>query len=511
MKSINYKILGVVLTMLFSVSCSEEFLENEVEDAIVDSNFFQTDDQIKAASNPLYGRNWFFYNDKFRWAMGDSYGGNAVGSFDDLAQFVNFSMNSDNEFMIEGWESYWVVITTANNLLEAIESKAGPQVSEEAKNLAAGEAKFMRAVAYFHLVRLWGPVPILENVTIDTSELLVRNTVESIYKFIERDLKEAIELLPTRQEDTRRVGKTAAWAYLAKMYLTLKDYPNAQLYAEKVIGSGEHSLEPTYHDQFINPDKSQNNESIFSLQWFVNCTLWGMQNTNQSYFAASGEITKSGDGWGTCVPSIDLLNTYEAGDARKRWTVMDGGSFYDELDTANGGFQVPATGLTDNIAAFRKYVVGSPDEYPGRVCQLRTDIHTHMMRYAEVLLIQAEAILGNSFSTTDGAALSAYNSIRRRANLAEKTVITLDDILKERRLELALESKYWFDLQRIDRAKAIQIIENQERGTVTDRSDPTQIESKRITPKESDFLFPIPSAEASFIAPGEPVDYFATN
>lgn len=507
MKSI-YKFLLLSLFILVTVSCSKEFLDQPIQDSIVSENFYSTDDQLLSASAVLYSRPWFYYNDKFRWAMGDSYSGNSVGSFEDLVQFVNFAMNPNNTYMIEGWESYWVVVTVSNSVLKAIDESLGDEVTEQAKNTAKGEALFMRAVAYFHLVRLWGPLPILDKITIDTSNPLQKNTVESIYRFIREDFELAASLLPLEQDTRGRVGKTAAWSYLAKLHLTLKNYSQARSYSEKVIDSGIHGLETNYQEQFIDPTyENTNNESIFALQWFVNCSLWGTQNTNQAYFAASGIITKSGDGWGTCQPSVDLQRSYEAGDSRRYWTLMEPGNFYEELDTANGGYQVPNSGITSTLAGFRKYIAGSPDEY-SNVCFMRTELPTHMMRYAEVLLIQAEAILNGGAFTSDPNALSAINSVRRRAGLPAKTVITLDDILQERRVELALENKYWFDLKRIDRAKAIGMISNQERG-INIGNNPNQVSSNKIVPSESDFLFPIPSGDANFLSDDAPVDYYA--
>ena len=507
MKSI-YKILLLSLIVLITVSCSEDFLEQPVEDAVVTDNFYKTDDQLFSATAVLYGRPWFYYNDKFRWAMGDSYSGNSVGSFQDLVQFVNFAMNPNNTFMNEGWESYWLVVTASNSVLTAIDESLGESVSDQAKNTAKGEALFMRAIAYFHLVRLWGPLPILDKVTIDTSNPLQRNTVESIYRFIREDLEMAADLLPLERSDKRRVGKTAAWSYLAKLHLTLNEYSEALKYSDEVINSGIHALEEEYQDQFINPDfDNPNNEAIFSLQWFVNCSLWGTQNTNQAYFAASGTLTKSGDGWGTCQPSIDLQRAYEANDLRRYWTLMEPGNFYDELDTANGGFEVPASGITTTLAGFRKYVAGSPDEF-SNVCFMRTELPTHMMRYAEVLLIKAEAVLNGAPFTTDPNALIPINTVRRRAGLPIKTVVTIDDILQERRVELALENKYWFDLKRIDRTKAIAIISNQERG-INIGNNPNEVSSNKVVPSESDFLFPIPTGDSSFLSKEDPVNYYA--
>ena len=96
---------------------------------------------------------------------------------------------------------------------------------------------------------------------------------------------------------------------------------------------------------------------------------------------------------------------------------------------------------------------------------MNTGINTMMLRYADILLIYAEAVLGTNASTTDASALAAFNKVRARAGLLQKTSLTPDDILKERRVEFAFEGDYWFDIQRQGFAKAKQIIEAQNRGT----------------------------------------------
>jgi hypothetical protein len=101
---------------------------------------------------------------------------------------------------------------------------------------------------------------------------------------------------------------------------------------------------------------------------------------------------------------------------------------------------------------------------------MNTGINTMILRYSDVLLIYAEAVLGTEGSTSDAAALSAFNNVRQRAGLLPKESITLDDIMHERRVEFAFEGDYWFDIQRQGFAKAKQIIEAQNRGTADYRN-----------------------------------------
>ena len=111
------------------------------------------------------------------------------------------------------------------------------------------------------------------------------------------------------------------------------------------------------------------------------------------------------------------------------------------------------------------------------------------MRYAELLLIHAEAVLGNASSTADASALSSFNAVRNRAGLPSVTSFTFDDLFKERRKELAFEGDYWFDLGRLPRAQAIAIMSAQNRGNMYG--------VEHFTPEESDFILPYPTNEVA--------------
>lgn len=492
MKIFKFLMLAV---LMFTMSCSEDFLDNPPEDALTVDNFFNTDQQVLSSGSPMYGYPWFYFNEKFLISIGDLYSGNAIGSYSDLAQFENLSVNGSNQFANEGWDSLYNVIANANVLMYNLENKVGSGVSQDVIDTVLGEAYFMRATAYFYLVRVWGAVPIIYNVDQINSKLPVyKNKVEDVYTFIIKDYEKAMSLLPEQWDANNlgRVTKSACDGLLAKVYLTQGDYAKTNMYTSKVIKSGKYSLMPNYQDLF-HPDYNNNVESIFALQW-VACGDWGFQNVNQAYLAASPKLTQVGDGWGTFQPSIDLMNAYEDGDLRRYRTIMEPGSFYPELVTAEGGYTVPADGLTSTIAGFRKYIVGSPDE--GNVCFMSTDVNTNILRYADILLMHAESILGTGSSTTDKEALDAYNAVRERAGLAAKSEITSEDIFKERRIEFVVEGDYWFDLARRDRSEASAIIANQERGVYQDRNIDI-IVSKKVTPSENDFLLPIPSAETA--------------
>ena len=170
---------------------------------------------------------------------------------------------------------------------------------------------------------------------------------------------------------------------------------------------------------------------------------------------------------------------------------MQPGNFYPKL---NGGYTVTdAVNAQGTKAAVKKYVVGTPANNGGGG-QMSMPNNTYLMRYADVLLIHAEAVMAGAVSTTDAAALNSVNRVRERAGLDELTELTEDQILKERRLEFAFEGEYFFDLQRIDRARAKDIIANQQRGTYSN-DDPPVIYDEKYTADDEDFIFPIPLIE----------------
>jgi starch-binding outer membrane protein, SusD/RagB family len=157
------------------------------------------------------------------------------------------------------------------------------------------------------------------------------------------------------------------------------------------------------------------------------------------------------------------------------------------------GYTYPTKFITDTRTSIKKYVVGSPAGNKNKGGFMRTYINTNMMRFAEVYLIAAEAIMGNAKNTSNQKAIDYFNMVRKRAGLSERSSsITDDDILKERRIEMVFEGDYWYDLCRIDRGKATDIISKQERGT---NGSGSTIYSLKVTPKDEDFLFKIPAAE----------------
>lgn len=516
MKSTPNKYLLVLLTAVgVTVSgCKDSFFDRAPEDALTLDSYYQTAEQVKASTNALYNVPWFNFNNKAFWAITELSGGNARTYSGDVVNFSNFSVTADNNELTNGWKSLFSVVAQANAIINNMPAKVPASVDPAVVNNALGEARLMRAMAYFYLVRLWGNVPIIEN-TLDFvySPKINTNPVEDVYTFIVQDLEFAEanctkKIRTGTSVENGHVSSGSASAMLAKVHLYRQDYAQARTYAEKVINSGEFKLYGTqvagrtFTDLFRTANNN-NEESIIALQW-VGGGQYGRGNSMQASFAISSQITGTGDGYGVVGPTIDLQADFakEPGDVRRKATIMLAGDVYPELNSAGGGYTVPADVNAQNTkAGIKKYVVGSRADNGGLGAAQSAGNNTYLMRYAEVLLIEAEAVLAGAASTSVPAAITAYNQVRARAGLSPKASITQADILRERRLELAIEGDYWFDLGRIDgfnattHPRAIAIISQQERGTYS--NDKTEVYSERYTPTNDRFRFPYPSTETA--------------
>ncbi|GAA5029977.1 membrane protein [Marivirga lumbricoides] len=507
MKNFKYIFfLAVSFITIFVSACQDEFLNRPPEDGISLDNFYSSEEEITASLNALYGTTWFNFNTKAFWSITELASGNARTFSGDVINFGNFTVTGDNTVLTDGWESLWGVIAQSNALINYLPERVGANVGEEVVNNALGEARFMRATAYFYLVRIWGPVPIVEN-SLDYvfSPKIPTNRVEDIYEFIERDLQFAIENLYVKNRggnyaDNGHVSSGSAKALKAKVHLYQEEYSEAQRLSQEVINSGEFKLlgvdvPGTSYADLFKTEFNNNEESIVAMQWTA--ASYGTGNAMQASFAISSTITGTGDGYGVIGPTIDLQEAYEAGDERRKATIMLAGDYYPEIRSSDGGYTVPEDVNAQNTkAGIKKYVVGTPQDNGGAGLAQATANNTYIMRYADVLLIHAEAILAGGASTADEGALQSFNTIRQRAGLGTFPSITFEDILQERRVEFAIEGEYWFDLGRINRQQAIEIISNQERGTYSN-DDPPVIYSQTYTPSSEDFTMPYPAVDVA--------------
>ena len=230
----------------------------------------------------------------------------------------------------------------------------------------------------------------------------------------------------------------------------------------------------------------------------------------------------------------------EQGDKRQPAIYMTLGNHYSEINKADGGYtynlvtrdptdpNITVEGATAVLNSLKKYVVGSADDTGGKVSTGQaTAINQYIIRLAEIYLIYAEAAIGSGESTTDATALGYFNAIRERAGLDPKSSISFADVLKERRVEFANESTFWFDVKRFyyrDPSGAINYLNAQEREyiyqriTTPDPPDENTFEGYELVPpatpivvSPSQMFLPIPAAEVvanPLLAPGEPAEEY---
>src|SRR6186713_148741 len=141
----------LMVAIIALAACKKSFLEKPPLSAVVDANFYKTDDQVLAATSLLYSQVWFDYNDKAMYNLGDFRGGSAFSAWNDRGN-VMFNTTGDNGENGASWRAFYVVVTQANLTISNINTLAGPDVSESAKKTAIAEARFMRALAYRYLV-----------------------------------------------------------------------------------------------------------------------------------------------------------------------------------------------------------------------------------------------------------------------------------------------------------------------------------------------------------------------
>lgn len=244
----------------------------------------------------------------------------------------------------------------------------------------------------------------------------------------------------------------------------------------EVIQSGKYDLFPDYEGMFTSSKNNNNIESLVAFQWIA-AGGYSFANAIQAY-AGPSTLLKPGfnTGYSSVIPSIDLLKAYEPGDKRRGWSVMEQGFTKADWTNTNfpNGFVYDTTGdlndathiTTGTRSNSLKYIVGPGSNGESMSPQGGSDICSYVLRYADVLLIYAEAILGANASTSDADALKYFNRVHHdRAGLPAATVLTKDLILHERRIEFAFEGDFWFDIQRQGYEKAKAIINAQERGT----------------------------------------------
>jgi hypothetical protein len=328
-------------------------------------------------------------------------------------------------------------------------------MSQDLINRYTGEARFLRALFYFDLVRAWGGVPIVAE--LNPPLTLPRNSKEDVYAFIESDLLEAIDLLPEKTAyaagDLGRASKGAAKALLAKVYLFQQNYYDAETYLMEVINSGIYHLEPVFTD--ANSEAGEHgDESVFEIG-----ALGVEAEPGDQYGNVQGVRGTPNRGWGFNRPAMDLRdNVFESGDPRWSGTIIELGDVIDGIEILGDG-PTPDETLDDlgNVIEIECY--NRKVWTPGETVPTQFGHNRRILRYADVLLMAAEVLNENN---NPAGALMYLNMVRERAREGNTSILpdvtTTDQselrelILLERRRELALEGHRFWDLVRTGKA-----------------------------------------------------------
>jgi len=455
--------VACALFLLLTVQCTD-LTETPYTD-ISSSTYYQNEDELEAALTSVYNA----YSSAFG---GGNYKYNmyleVVTEFNSPAYAKNNTdkynawndINNATDRTVKCWTKGYAAINRANIILVRGEKV---DMDQTLKSQYYAEARFLRALTYFNMVRLYGGLPIPESYTQSLDGLEIpRQTVDATYEYIITDLKWASAHLPLKSDasDVWRATKGAAQAALGEVYLTrasMNDsdeyYKLAKLYCDSVITSGEYSLEPDFKDLWYwwNTSNKNGQESVFELQYG---SYSGLKNNLHVMFGLN--ITEKTLGcymYRRFGPSIPFYLSYSDNDARKE------GSFVTTIyvtnsdgDTTNVlnynpeelGYYPAASGWKTASPGILKYYDRSPESATLKLPRA----NIYVIRYAEVLMNYSEA--ENELNGVTEDALSGINAVRERAGLADLTSSLsqeqlADSIYRERGWEFIGETKLYYD------------------------------------------------------------------
>ncbi|RYE22746.1 MAG: RagB/SusD family nutrient uptake outer membrane protein [Sphingobacteriales bacterium] len=477
MKKIIY--IAFCFTLLGVASCKKDFLNRPTAGVQTEANFFKS----PGAGFKTVVKCYQVFNDAYGYevprvglgniATDDSEkGGSDAGDAPYVADLGFARALSSNTLLQNFWTSAYAGIGNCNvgldNLpLNELVDDNGKKVTEEVENRYLAEIKFLRAYTYFELVRVFGGVPIVKTtLTVDNSNKLFRATPTEVYDFIIADLEAAAAALPEKKDmaptERGRASREAAWAMQAKVNLFFaKDnialFAKARDAAKKVIDNNAYSLETQFQNLFL-ADGYMSNEAVFSIVKGDNPGL----NIYGAYTPVYTSPRGPTGAYGFDQPTQDLVDEFEPGDPRLLFTILEPGDTFargtgqEVLDFSS----YPSTGYHNRksyLPAARRGAGWGDDAWT-----------FHPIRYADVLLMYAEALLESGGSKGDVAGY--INQVRHRASNSSRTdveaisrvrtiadtplpdVSASDDLQKavrhERRVEFAMEYQRLFDLQR---------------------------------------------------------------
>jgi hypothetical protein len=447
------KFIPVIITCLLAVACSKSFIELNPVSTVSSDVLYKTDKDFQDAVVGVYNGLRSPYQNF--WQFGDLRGDDTKhdpASGLELIRIDNFTMDNDDAVLRNSWRDYYIIINRANAVLTNVEKADTAIVKNKARHI--GEAKFLRALAYFDLVRIFGDVPMVTTSnTIEEAYKTGREKVATIYEeVIIKDLIDAENKLPLTYtgSDVGRATKGAAKALLGRVYITRKDFVKAEAKLKEVTMMG-YVLLKNFNDLFDYNKNEHHSEYIFDVEYLDGGLGLGSNFTNTFTLefqfggkALVDELAKiygilpGAQGGSAGNPTEGLFAAFDPTDLRKDITVSRG-------ITGLNGTYIPLS--TTGVSSFTKKYMG-PLKANGD-----SKANWKVIRYADALLMYAEVLNENG---KINEALMFLNQVRIRAGLKGFTNLTQDatreKIFQERRFELYLEGHRWFDLVRTGQA-----------------------------------------------------------
>ena len=362
----------------------------------------------------------------------------------------NFPVQPSNGFCNTLWVGNYALINKCNITISQVVNNAAIVAPDQIKAQTIAEAKFIRAYGYFNLVRFFGRVPLVDT---GMSGNIPQSAATQVYAFIEADLTYAAANLPLNWDPkfVGRVTSGAANGLLAKVYLTQQKWAQAMAAANAVMTSSQYNLSTTY-DKIFREEGENSPESVFEIQATASAAI---PSANGVQYAQIQGVRGSGAwdlGWGWNTPSTLLEAAYEPNDPRKARTIL----YTSPGSTTIYGEALPA-GLPN--PRYNNKVYTNPSLRASIGNRFGYWMNVRILRYADVVLMYAEAANEVGGATNITAARNALNSVRARARIGAPVgtlpdVTTTDQntlrdaIRQERRIELAMEHDRFFDLVR---------------------------------------------------------------
>lgn len=487
------KQLLAILTLFGSLtftSC-EDFLTEKVRGQQNLDTYFTTADECEAYITGCYQDitcgGWWNINTVWllsEMCSDDAWMGNTTQSQSDYISLAHYQGNGASNGPISNfWQYRYKGILRCNVAIDRISNTELEDKELQARLVA--EARFLRGYFYFELARNFGGVPLITEFKMpEEIQGITRASLENTYKFIEEDLIAAAEVLPKRSEyadaDMGRATSGAALGLLGKVYLYQEKWTEARDVLQKLIPESgytgedaqttEYDLLPNFGDVW---DKDFDNsvESLFEVQYEYHATL-AVGGSLSTVTGARSCGAALGDGWAWCQPTANLEAAYSEDDERREWTIIKTGcteikgeteenftkilnenkeiSVYDDCVEK---YNLPANSLVIDPSGhksgriIRKYYLPLNDR-PEVYNTDKSPLNHRILRYADVLLMYAEAC--NELSD-DTHAQAALNRVRNRAGLSPVSVTGNElrhAIRNERRLELAFEQNRLYDIRR---------------------------------------------------------------